>query len=119
VVYRMSPPGKEGELPSVNPVNVEIGENVDKYIVVTSGDLKAGDMVVTRGKEQLYPSAHIMPTNLATPPGAGDAPGGGHSEGAKNTDGDAKAGADGDSKEEQPAPTAAEGEATQSSGGTR
>ena len=70
-------PAGEGELPTVEPVTVTIGENVDEFIVVTSGGLSAGDMVVTRGKEQLYPTAHIIPTNLKPPGGGGGgAPGG-------------------------------------------
>jgi RND family efflux transporter MFP subunit len=75
-VYRMTPPAKEGELPSVEPVTVTIGENVDKYIVVLTGEVKPGDMLVTRGKEQLYPTAHIIPTNLGQ---GGGSPGGGES----------------------------------------
>jgi hypothetical protein len=86
-VYRMLPPAKDGELPGAEPVALTIGENVDKYIVVLTGELKPGDMLVTRGKEQVYPGAKIMPTNLQ-PPGGGE----GQGSGAK---GQGEAGAEG------------------------
>jgi multidrug efflux system membrane fusion protein len=81
VVYRMLPPAAEGELPSVEAVPIETGEFVDKLVVVTKSELKPGDMIVTRGKEQLYPTAKIIPTNLKPPEGA-PAPGGPPAEGA-------------------------------------
>jgi RND family efflux transporter MFP subunit len=75
VAYKMVPPAGDAKMPTAQPVNIEIGENVDDYIVLAAGELQAGEMVVTRGKEQLYPGANIIPTNLAPPPGAesGDA----------------------------------------------
>ena len=81
VVYRMKPPAAGEQLPSVEPVSVSIGENVDEFIVITKGDLKPGDMVITRGKEQLYPGAHVIPTNLKQPGAGGGAPGGATSTG--------------------------------------
>jgi hypothetical protein len=56
---------------------VEIGENLDDVVVLLKGDLKPGDMLVTRGKEQLYPSAKIIPTNLKPQGQTGGIGGGG------------------------------------------
>ena len=96
VVYRMTPPGPNDQppmegmppLPSFETVSIEAGERIDGLAVILKGDLKAGDMLVTRGKEGLYPTAKIVPTNLmggeggaegGAPAGAGagaaDAPG--------------------------------------------
>jgi len=85
VVYRMVPagpnekPGAGGAapLPGIEMVPVEIGENLDDVVVLLKGDLKPGDMLVTRGKEQLYPSAKIIPTNLKPQGQTGGIGGGG------------------------------------------
>jgi HlyD family secretion protein len=96
VVYRMLPPAGEGELPSVEPVPVELGENVDDFIVIESQELKAGDMIVSRGKEQLYPGAKIIPTNLQQGGGApGGAPGGPPPEGGAAEQGGAAGASEG------------------------
>jgi multidrug efflux pump subunit AcrA (membrane-fusion protein) len=58
------PGGAQPPLPTVETVPVETGERIDNLVVITKGDLKPGDMLVTRGKEGLYPGAHIVPTNL-------------------------------------------------------
>jgi len=99
VVYRMvlpapdAQPGANGmpPLPSVESIPVETAEHIDGMVVVTSGDLKPGDMLVTRGKEQLYPSAKIIPTNLqgGGPPGAAAPAGGDAAEAAGEAGGQA------------------------------
>lgn len=61
-------------LPGVESVAVETGAMVDGWVVVLKGDLKPGDMLVTRGKENLYPGAKVM---LGQPPQAPPAPGSG------------------------------------------
>ena len=72
VVYRLVAGGKpaaDGSAPlaGVEMVPVETGENLDSVVVLLKGDLKAGDMLVTRGKEQLYSAAKVIPTNLQQP----------------------------------------------------
>src|SRR5262249_7576410 len=94
VVYRMVPPGPNDKpampgmpaLPGVETVSVETGERVDDLVVITKGDLKPGDMLVTRGKEGLYPGAKIIPTNLMPKGGEGGG------KGAAGAGGSAKAG---------------------------
>ncbi|MCC7478018.1 efflux RND transporter periplasmic adaptor subunit [bacterium] len=96
VVYRMTPPGPDDKpmaegmppLPSFETVPVKTGERIDGLAVIIEGELKAGDMLVTRGKEGLYPGAKIIPTNLqgggpgGEAPAAGGAPAGGAEAGA-------------------------------------
>jgi hypothetical protein len=72
IMYKMVPPpadapggpGGMPALPTAEAIPVEVGERVDNLVVISKGDLKPGDMVVTRGKEGIYPTAHIVPTNL-------------------------------------------------------
>lgn len=72
VVYRVvpaktgatAPASGPADLAEVEMVHVELGEHLDGEVVLLKGDLKDGDMLVTRGKEQLYSSAKIIPTNL-------------------------------------------------------
>ena len=73
VVYAMTPPAAEGELPGVQMIPVVTGEVLDGMVVVLEGELEVGMMVVVQGNQQLYPGAKIMPANL--PQGAGT-PGG-------------------------------------------
>ena len=95
VVYRMVPPGPNDQptmpgmpaLPSVESVPVEVGAHVDGLTVLLHGNLKAGDMIVTRGKEQLYISAKIIPTNLMPQGGAGGAGAAGGAPGAASAAG--------------------------------
>ncbi|MCH7472581.1 efflux RND transporter periplasmic adaptor subunit [bacterium] len=75
VTYRMTPPAGEGDLPGVEMVPIVTGQHIDDLVVVVEGDLEPGQMVVTRGKEQLYPGAKIIPTNLMGEGGPGGAPG--------------------------------------------
>lgn len=97
-VYRMVPAGPDDKpfqegmppLPSVEQVLVETGDHIDGMVVLTKGDLKPGDMLVTRGKEQLYTSAKIIPTNLMQQSAAG----GGSMPGEAPADGAAAAGKD-------------------------
>jgi len=96
VVYRLVPAGPNEKpaaggaapLPGIEMVPVEIGENLDDVVVLLKGDLKPGDMLVTRGKEQLYPSAKVIPTNLK-PQGQSGGTGGGGSAAADHA-GEAK-----------------------------
>lgn len=85
VVYMMVPPADgaappmEGmpPLPTVSPVYVELGDTFGDLVVVTKGELQPGMMIVTRGNEQLYMGANIIPTNLMGEGGmGGGAPGG-------------------------------------------
>lgn len=79
IVNRMTPPGPDDKpmaegmpaLGSFETVAVKTGERVDGMVVVLEGDLSPGDMLITRGKEGLYPSAKIIPTNLMGQPGDG------------------------------------------------
>jgi HlyD family secretion protein len=94
VVYRVLPAagggggaGQGAAAPAgVETVPVELGEHLNGEVVVLKGALRAGDLLVTRGKEQLYTGAKISPTNIAPPAGAKAA-------GAANTDRAAAAGA--------------------------
>jgi HlyD family secretion protein len=98
-VYRMVPAAPDAKpsmpgmpaLPTVESVPVETGAHYDGLVVLVKGDLKPGDMVVTRGKESLYPSANIIPTNLMNQGGAGGGPPGAGGEGV-TADGTATAG---------------------------
>jgi len=86
VAFTMQPPAEDAEppmpgmppLPTVNMVHVELGDNYGDYIVVLSEGLAPGMMVVTRGNEQLFTGANIIPTNLMGEggPGGPGAPGG-------------------------------------------
>lgn len=75
-------PGAEGggmpPLPGVESVAVETGEIDNGWVVVLKGDLKPGDMLVTRGKENLYPGAKVMVGQApqALPPAAEGGAGG-------------------------------------------
>jgi multidrug efflux pump subunit AcrA (membrane-fusion protein) len=53
-------PGGMPPLPGVESVAVETGDMAGGWVVVLKGDLKAGDLLVTRGKENLYPGAKVM-----------------------------------------------------------
>lgn len=72
VVYRVLPTGNTNAgtsaataaLAEVETVPVELGEHLNGEVVLLKGDLKAGDLLVTRGKEQIYTSAKIIPINL-------------------------------------------------------
>jgi HlyD family secretion protein len=72
IVNRMTPPGPDDKpmaegmpaLGSFETVPVKTGERIDGMVVILEGDLKPGDMLVTRGKEGLYPTARLVPTNL-------------------------------------------------------
>jgi hypothetical protein len=78
-------------------------------VVVTKGEIKPGDMLVTRGKEQLYPSAKIIPTNLqgGGPPGGATPPGADAGAAEGETGGEAGAGAGAEPQTpEDPAPPA-------------
>lgn len=76
VVYRVRPAAPEGAEAkpgaapqySVETVPVELGEHVDGGVVLLTGELRAGDLLVTRGKEQLYTGAKIILANPALPP---------------------------------------------------
>lgn len=84
VVYRVVPaaPGGDGagpegaQLATVETVPVELGEHVDGEVVLLAGELKPGDLLVTRGKEQLYTSAKILIANPKPAAGAGGERGG-------------------------------------------
>ncbi len=74
-----------------NPMNatarqviIETGARLDNMVVVTAEDLKPGMMVVTRGKQQVYPTAKLIPVNLMPPGGMG-----GSGEGGPPADGEA------------------------------
>ena len=94
VVYMMVPPeeGADPPLPTVMPVYVELGDVYGELVVATGDGLQPGTMIVTRGNEQLYMGAKIMPANMGQ--GAmGGAPGGpgGPPEGAMDGAGGAGA----------------------------
>lgn len=50
------------------PVPVTVGATAGDRVMV-SGDLKPGELVVTRGNESLRPGSPVAPTNLGPPPG--------------------------------------------------
>jgi hypothetical protein len=61
----VTPSGGDGkELPGFETVSVKTGERVDGLVVILEGDLQAGDLLVTRGKEGLYPGAKLNATNI-------------------------------------------------------
>jgi hypothetical protein len=107
VVFRMTPPGPNDKppmegmppLPSFENVPIEAGERIDGMAVITKGELKPGDMLITRGKEALYPTAKIIPTNLQGGAG-GAAPAG--AEGASEGEGAAPGQEEGSTEEPQP-----------------
>lgn len=83
-VYIMQPPAPDAKppmegmppLPTVNQVLVQLGATYGDQVEITDGDLKPGDMVVTRGNENLYTGANIIPTNLTEDGGMGGPPAG-------------------------------------------
>src|SRR5690606_31300641 len=56
---------------SARQVILETGARVDNMVVVTTEELQPGMMVVTRGKQQVYPGATLIPVNLMPPGGGG------------------------------------------------
>lgn len=70
VVYRVVKPaegaggaeGKQAAL-AIETIPVELGERLDGIVVLLKGDLKEGDMLVTRGKEQLIASSKVIPSD--------------------------------------------------------
>lgn len=61
---------------SARQVTIVTGARLDNMVVVESDELHPGMMVVTRGKQQVYPMAALIPVNLMPPGGMGGAPGG-------------------------------------------
>jgi RND family efflux transporter MFP subunit len=61
---------------SARQVTIVTGARLDNMVVVESEELQPGMMVVTRGKQQVYPTAVLIPVNLMPPGGMGGAPGG-------------------------------------------
>ncbi len=64
-------------LPKVKMIIVKTGDTVGRLAAVLEGDLQPGMMIVSRGGEQLYEGASIIPANLmgkqgGAPTGAGD-----------------------------------------------
>ncbi len=55
------------------PVPVTVGSTVGDRVMV-KGEIKAGELVVTRGNESLQPGSPVAPTNLGPPPGAPGGP---------------------------------------------
>ena len=55
---------------SARQVIITTGARVDNMVVVNSDELQPGMMIVTRGKQQVYPGATLIPVNLM-PPGGG------------------------------------------------
>ncbi|MBN2080816.1 efflux RND transporter periplasmic adaptor subunit [bacterium] len=84
VVYVMQPPDPNAEppmegmppLPTVNMVLVELGAAYGDLVVVSADALQPGMMVVSRGNENLYQGASIIPTNLMGGENAGGPPAG-------------------------------------------
>ncbi|GEM_PF-3494177 len=95
MVYVMGPPSGEEAFPGVPAIPVQMvpvvtGDTYGDLVVVVEGELAAGMMVVTRGNEQLYPGANILPINLqpggmegAGAPAEGESPAGGIPPGAE------------------------------------
>ncbi|MCB1219336.1 MAG: efflux RND transporter periplasmic adaptor subunit [Planctomycetales bacterium] len=124
VCWVMDPDPNDPQKTSARQVIIETGARVDNMVVVMSDELQPGMMVVTRGKQQVYPTAMLIPVNLMNmggggeggppagaegggmPPGAGAPAGDDVSEGGQSA-GDAAAGGQ----------NAGDGEAGQQAGG--
>lgn len=108
MVYVMGQPTGEEAFPGVPAIPVQMvpvvtGDTYGDLVVVVEGELAAGMMVVTRGNEQLYPGANIVPVNLqpggmdgAGGPPEGGPPADGMAAGAEPAAGDATETAAGD-----------------------
>jgi membrane fusion protein (multidrug efflux system) len=84
MVYVMGQPTGEEAFPGVPAIPAQMvpvvtGDTYGDLVTVVEGELAAGMMVVTRGNEQLYPGANIVPINLQ--------PGGMAAEGGPPEDG--------------------------------
>src|SRR5690606_15735717 len=71
VVHRVLPSAGE-DPPGFETVPVVLGERVDGLVVLEEGALKAGDMLVTRGKESLFEGAKLR-IQQQSQPGSGEA----------------------------------------------
>lgn len=61
VVYKVvdNTSGEAEGLPGFATVQVQLGERIDGLVLLESGELKAGDRLVTRGKESLFEGAKL------------------------------------------------------------
>ncbi|MCB1216042.1 efflux RND transporter periplasmic adaptor subunit [bacterium] len=72
VCWVMDPDPNDPQKTSARQVIIETGARVDNMVVVMSEELQPGMMVVTRGKQQVYPTAMLIPVNLMNMGGGGE-----------------------------------------------